>query len=181
MRSAEQTVSTVFASINTELLKGEERSLPLHITILPKFMHDTAADQEVGSLLHNVSRRHRTVIAEVGEEDYFGTPEQVERKEIHVRKIGGAGLHALHNDLLEAMMYRVPPFPGMVMDATYVGPSYNPHVSDCDGKTIGTGVPRFAISELYLARRPLHAPPFQWLIADIFQLQERFYDKTASR
>lgn len=180
MKGIEQTVSTVFASIGTELLKQEHCSLPLHITVLPKFIHDKTADHEVGSLLSRVLSRHEAIIIEVGEEDYFGTPDQVERREIHVRKIGGAGLHAIHNELLGAMMWHVPPFPGMVIDATYVGPSYNPHVSDNNGKALGGAGDKLLVSELYLARRPLHAPPQAWEIAEVFQLRKRGYDKTAS-
>ena len=180
MGGSEQTVSTVFATVDTELLRNERRSLPLHITVLPLFMHNKAVDQKVSGLLHKVSSRHNETIVTVGDDDYFGTPEQVERREIHVRKLGGAGLHRLHNDLLEEVMYHIPPLPGLVMEATYVGPSYSPHVSDHHGKNLDATQRELLISELYLAQRPRYAAPHDWRITEVVQLGKREYDQTAS-
>ena len=172
----------LIASLEEGDLFGEERSrLPLHITVLQPF---TAPERSVGALSKEIRREVTGYppIDVIGcDEDYFGSPEQVERREIRVRKIGGEGLHQLHRALLPI----VTTIPGVMYDTTFAGERYSPHSTYIGDEGLEHDEVRH-IDKLYLCQKLVAHDNFRdkdsvsWRFAHVFPLKGLAHDQAAS-
>ncbi len=137
--------SILYAPLD-ESLRGRA-GLPLHVTVLPPFRHDTSRTEELIECI-----RHATLGAQavrlVGEqEEFFGTEEQIHRREIRVRRFSSEVLSLLHQQVLAGALGRE-----FAVDTTFAGERYAPHSTYIGDSGIAEGQAVF-IDRLRLAQR----------------------------
>lgn len=153
------TKSLVFGAIDPVEPGQTYEHLGLHLTLVQPFAHPPALSVHVQTVV-------RTVLAAWGPLDLTAAGHAMFGPDhnIAVQRVTGPDLHRLHDQLLAALSA----CPNLLMDTTYGGPRYSPHITDCANRRIEDGQ-QLTIETVAVAHKsaghwqiaatiPLHAP-----------------------
>ncbi len=97
---------------------------PYHVTLLPWYNVAEAKLENWHQQLEKIAEATTAFEVEVGEEDYFG-----KHHDVLVRRLALAAFRPLHFRLLNTLTDKKSGFDGALLDDSFVGRDYQPHIT----------------------------------------------------
>lgn len=144
-------------------LGNDVAKLPLHITIVPPFVHDRIATSHISRLMGNAAQDIDAFTITAEEEVMPGMNKE---DGVFARKVGARSLYVVHNLLMPI----VQDFPGTEIDTQFTHDRFTPHSTYIDGQGLQKGDSRF-VDTLYLFQKTaLTGDDPSWYAAAAYQL-----------